>query len=288
MQYVPVTPTDGGGGPRGGPETAPSPVTPADGGVMEQVAGWYGGLDETSKMLLWIGVPLALAGVAMGAMGGEGSGGIGMLLAVLGIAAGGIGAFGGGDWLRNLFGLGDGAEGGSGGTRGPPVDPEEGRVNPEDKGLTREQILGPDGKAGTSDDRTNPDGSPAAPAAPAATAATGGAAAVDNAWSDRNISAEEATAMMNDPQQRAAALQHPQRVALLRSAAQNDPVLKADLIAAKRHPEYAIKALMHPAGQKIKVGPDPIFGVDLRKEKVGKGLSRAEAELFLRIAAQAV
>ena len=288
MQYVPVTPTDGGGGPRGGPETAPSPVTPADGGVMEQVAGWYGGLDETSKMLLWIGVPLALAGVAMGAMGGEGSGGIGMLLAVLGIAVGGIGAFGGGDWLRNLFGLGDGAEGGSGGTRGPPVDPEEGRVNPEDKGLTREQILGPDGKAGTSDDRTNPDGSPAAPAAPAATAATGGAAAVDNAWSDRNISAEEATAMMNDPQQRAAALQHPQRVALLRSAAQNDPVLKADLIEAKKHPGYAIKALMHPAGQKIKVGPDPIFGVDLRKEKVGKGLSRAEAELFLRIAAQAV
>ena len=92
---------------------------------------------------------------------------------------------------------------------------------------------------------------------------------------------------MNDPQQRSAALNHPQAHLLLRSAAQNDPALKADLIAAKKHPEYTMQVLTHPAGQKIKVGPHG-FGIDLRKEKVGKGLSRAEAELFLRIAAQAV
>jgi hypothetical protein len=254
---------------------------------MDQVAGWYGGLDETSKMLLWIGVPLALAGVAMSVMGGEGSGGIGMLLAVLGIAAGGIGAFGGGDWLRNLVGLGGGAEDGSGGTRGPPTDPEEGRVNPEDKGLTREQILGPDGKAGTPDDRTNPDGSPIAPATAAATAATGGeaaTAAVGKAWKDSNISREEAAVLMNDPQQRAAALNHPQAHLLLRSAAQNDPALMAELVSAKNYPGYAKQALMAPAGQKITVGP----GFGMSQEKIGKGMSGAEADLFLRIAAQAV
>jgi hypothetical protein len=247
MQYVPVTPTDGGGGPRGGPETAPSPVTPADGGIMDQVAGWYGGLDETSKMLLWIGVPLALAGIAMSVMGGEGSGGIGMLLAVLGIAAGGIGAFGGGDWLRNLFGLGGGAEDGSGGTRGSPAEKQPITLTDEQavaEGLTPGAKIPPT-------HHLYDKYAPAAAADPQASPAAADASDASDAFpgdadGDGQISPQESVAAESNPAVLSQMINHPNASAVMLQQYQSDSKFKGkiDEIRDSVMPESVVIAVI--------------------------------------------
>ena len=103
-------------------------------------------------------------------------------------------------------------------------------------------------------------------------------------WEDKNIGLNEVKQAMdplNGVAIRSKILKHNDAQNIIQSASQYK--LVSDLIKemtgmGKEH--YAKQTLTGKAGEKMKVGPQPKLGIDLRKDVIGMGMSKVEANQF--------
>ena len=103
-------------------------------------------------------------------------------------------------------------------------------------------------------------------------------------WKDNNIGLDEVNQAMdplNGVTIRSKILKHSDAQYIIQSASQHK--LVADTIKEMTglgKEQYAKQTLMGKAGEKMKVGPQPKLGIDLRKDVIGLGMSKAEANKF--------
>ena len=107
-------------------------------------------------------------------------------------------------------------------------------------------------------------------------------------WADQNIDMGEMSEIMNPKEGvgiRSEMIKHGEAQAMIQSAAQHKPVSdKIGEMTAFGAEDYAKKALMHTAGESIRVGPKPRLGFDLQKDAMGMGMSKGEADKFYNLA----
>jgi len=230
-----------------------------DSNFLEGLFAMWEGLESSQKMGLMIGIPLVAIGLFSGAMGGGAALSAGLGLA--GLAAGAAGMFG-------LFG-GDEEE-----AAAPTQPPAPGQPVPPPA---------PGQPAPNQPAAPPAPGQPAVPGQPAAPGAGGG---LDAMWKDDTIDKGEAAQIMSNPALRSQALNSPKRVEMLRSAAQSDPALAAQLNDLKApaylvdvHKGKVMRVLTAPKGQTVNLGL-------LGGKKPGMGLSPEEAEKLYQVAQQ--
>ena len=103
-------------------------------------------------------------------------------------------------------------------------------------------------------------------------------------WKDKNIGLNEvkqAIDPLNGVAIRSKILKHNDAQNIIQSASQYklvSDVIKEMTGMGKEH--YAKQTLTGKAGEKMKVGPQPKLGIDLRKEVIGMGMSKVEANKF--------
>ncbi len=103
-------------------------------------------------------------------------------------------------------------------------------------------------------------------------------------WKDKNIGLNEVKQAMdplNGVAIRSKILKHNDAQNIIQSASQYklvSDVIKEMTGMGKEH--YAKQTLTGKAGEKMKVGPQPKLGIDLRKDVIGMGMSKVEANQF--------
>ena len=106
-------------------------------------------------------------------------------------------------------------------------------------------------------------------------------------WEDKNIGLNEVRKIM-DPLDgvtiRSKILKHNDAQDIIQSASQHklvtDTIREMTGIGKE---QYAKQTLMGKAGEKMKVGPQPKLGIDLRKDVIGMGMTKMEADKFYEL-----
>jgi len=265
---------------------------PSDPNVIEQAIDWFMKQSTADKIGMAAGLFTTVMAGINAMMGGNGW--VSLIMGALGIggmAAGGTGVLG------DMFGGEATPEGAPAqpaqapapaqapeGSFATPV-PETQPVPGMDAGAPTAGVpqLAPSSEPGTSAATNSaatgdPAKSPEMSMGAGAAGASMGVPMLDQAWSDKQITAREGQQLMRDPQARAAIMKMPpeQVDPMLASYAKNSPEFAKKMKSIKGSPRSAMKVMMGAKGKTVNLGPGNWFASE--KERMGQGMSQQQAD----------